>query len=94
MDSLTLHQVFIALTWLLLTLLLIILWLLARFFQRLSAKQTHYRWLLVPLVLFTAAAIQAIAAPEGTPAAYAAAFIGSLWLSAFCLHLYRKMTLR
>ncbi|MCS6871774.1 MAG: hypothetical protein NZ571_09985 [Anaerolineae bacterium] len=94
MDSLALHQLLIGLTWLLLTLLLVILWLLARFFERLSVKRTHYRHLIVPMALFTATAIQTIAAPEGTSVAYGTAFLGGLWLSAFCLSLYRKMMQR
>jgi hypothetical protein len=92
-DSLALHQLLIALTWLLLTLLMFVLWLLARFFERLSAKRTHYRWLLVPSALFTVAAVTAIVTPESA-LAYGTAFLGGLWLGAFCLSLYRKMTLR
>jgi hypothetical protein len=92
-DSLALHQLLIALTWLLLTLLMLVLWLLARFFERLSAKRTHYRWLLVPSGLFTVAAVIAIIMPESA-LGYATAFLGGLWLGAFCLSLYRKMTLR
>lgn len=94
MDSLTLHRVLVALTWLLLTLLMLLLWLLARFFERLSAKRTYYRSLLVPIALFTATVVQVIVTPEGTPIAYGMAFVGGLWLSAFCLSLYRKMTRR
>ncbi|PJF32085.1 MAG: hypothetical protein CUN51_00200 [Candidatus Thermofonsia Clade 1 bacterium] len=94
MDSLTLHRVLVALTWLLLTLLILFLWLLARFFERLSAKRTYYRSLLVPIALFTVTVIQVIVTPEGTPIAYGTAFAGGLWLSAFCLSLYRKMTRR
>lgn len=94
MDSFTLHQVLVALTWLLLMLLMSLLWLLARFFQRLSARRTYYHCLLVPMALFTAAAFQAVAAPEESLVAYGTAFVGGLWLSAFCLSLYHKMTLR
>ncbi len=94
MDSFTLHQVLVALTWLLLMLLMSLLWLLARFFERLSARRTYYRWLLVPMALFTAAAFQGVVAPGESPITYSTAFVGGLWLSAFCLSLYRKMTVR
>lgn len=93
MDSLALQQLLIALTWLLLTLLMLILWLLARFFERLSAKRTHYRGLLVPIALFTIAAADAIGT-TGSALGYGAAFLGGVWLGVFCLSLYRKMTLR
>ena len=56
--SLALHQFLMLYMWFPLTTLLIFLFLIARFYQRFSGKQTYFMLFLVPVVLFGAGAVR------------------------------------
>jgi hypothetical protein len=50
--SLSLNQFFMLFMWFPLTALLLLLMLIARFFERFSGQTTYYKWIIVPVVLF------------------------------------------
>lgn len=50
--SLSLNQFFMLFMWFPLTALLLLLMLIARFFERFSGHSTYYKWLIGPVVLF------------------------------------------
>lgn len=53
-----LHQALILYTWFPLTVLLFFLLLIARFYQKFSGKRTYFRFFMLPMVLFGAAAVR------------------------------------
>ncbi len=53
-----LNRALIIYTWGSVGVLLVLLYQIARFYQTTSGERSHYRWFLVPLVFFAAAAIR------------------------------------
>lgn len=58
MVSLSLNQILILYTWFPLAVLLIFLLLIGRFYQKFSGQSTQFRWFVMPLLLFGAAAVR------------------------------------
>lgn len=54
----SLHQVLALYTWFPLAGLIIFLLLIARFYQKFSGEPTHYRWFVLPVMLFGAAVVR------------------------------------
>ena len=54
----SLHQILALYTWFPLAGLIIFLLLIARFYQKFSGERTHYRWFVLPVILFGAAVVR------------------------------------
>jgi len=94
MDVARLNQVLAIFAWFPLAVLLAIVLLIARFYQRLTGENTRYPLYAAPILLFgLAAADYAIAGRSGgTPLGDGLMFAGGAILLALCLSLYRQMT--
>ncbi len=54
----SLHQVLTLYTWFPFAGLIIFLLLIARFYQKFSGERTHYRWFVLPVMLFGVAVVR------------------------------------
>lgn len=96
MDALSAHHALVIFGWGLLTILVVILLLIARFFQRLSRRRTHFWVFVLPIAAFGVASVRyaSINSISGDVFADSLLLAGSLLLIGLCLHLYRLMTAR
>lgn len=94
--SLSLHQFLVLFTWFPLAVLLTFLILIARFFEKFSDERTFFRWFLVPLVLFGAAAVRDASTPRigDDPIVDVLSGISGLMLGWLSLRLYWLMALK
>lgn len=93
MDPQLVSRFLILYNWFLTAALLIFLMLIARMFERFSGFRTYFRWFLLPVIFFGAAAvryssIKQIAADLSADALMAAGGIALLWL---CVRLFQRM---
>jgi hypothetical protein len=58
MTALALGQLLSLYTWFVLTALILIVMLIARFYQQFSGINTHYRWFALPIALFAASVLR------------------------------------
>jgi hypothetical protein len=56
--SLSLNQILVLYTWFPLAALLFFLMLIGRFYERFSGQRTRFRWFVLPILLFGAAAVR------------------------------------
>ena len=58
MTALALGQLISLYTWFILTALILIVMLIARFYQQFSGINTRYRWFMLPIILFAASVLR------------------------------------
>jgi hypothetical protein len=92
--TITLNQVLTIYIWFVLTILLVVLMLIARFYQRMAHEQTYFAAFVGPIVLFALASARnaSINQFSGDPLADGLWFIGGIILIGLCIHLYHLMT--
>jgi hypothetical protein len=92
--TITLSQVLTIYIWFALTIVLGILLLIARFYQRMAHEQTYYPAFVAPIVLFALASARNASINQigGDPLADGLWFVGGVTLIGLCIHLYHLMT--
>lgn len=95
MTTITLGQLLMLYIWFALAGIILILMLIARFYQRTFDEATHFRLFLLPILGFGAAAIRyaSIDRIAGDLVGDVIAALAGLMLIALSLRLYRQMTL-
>ena len=88
------NQVLFIYIWFLLAIVLSILLLIARFYQRMAHEQTFYPAFALPIVLFGLASARSASINQvgGDPFADGLWFIGGVALTGLCVYLYHLMT--
>jgi hypothetical protein len=91
--SLSTNQFLMLYTWFLVTALLILTLLIARFYQRFSGTRGFYAWFLVPVLLFGVAAIRytSVGSMSGDALADVLSALGGTVLMMLCFMMYRLM---
>lgn len=94
MNTLVVSQLFLLLTAFALAALLWLMLLIARFYARFSSQATGHRWFIVPIILYSLAAIRysSIDRSAGDPIADALLAIGGIMLAILSLRLHHQMT--
>jgi hypothetical protein len=87
-------QLLLLYTWFVLAAVLFFLLLIARFYQKFSGENTHFRWFILPIVLYGGAAMRYASIDHIGGDIPGDALLGSagLVLAFLCIHLYRQMT--
>jgi hypothetical protein len=93
-DNLSLHQFFMIYAWLGLGLLLFLMALIARFYERLSGQRTYYQLFIVPVLAFAGASIRLSSQDRVTGDVWGDGLllVGGVSLALLCWHVYRLMT--
>ncbi len=93
MGVLSISQFLVLFTWFPLALLMFFLMLIARFYQRFSARRTYYWLYLVPIVCYGAAAVRYASIDQVTGDLIGDTFggIAAMTLAVLSLLLYRRM---
>ncbi|MHB8624917.1 MAG: hypothetical protein ACYDBJ_03630 [Aggregatilineales bacterium] len=93
--TITLDQALTIYIWFLLAIVLGILLLIARFYQRIAHEQTYYPAFVVPIVLFGLASARDASINQigGDPLADGLWFVGGVALIGLCMYLYHLMTM-
>jgi len=83
-----------AFVWLLLTAIIFILALIARFFETMANQRTYYQLFAIPVLFFGGAALRLIDEQQLTGDGWAdlLLFAGGVTLAALSFHVYRLMT--
>ncbi len=91
--SLTAGQILALYTWFPLAALLIIMLLIARFYERFSGVRTYFQGFLIPLVLSGVGMVRYASLNDivGDPLADLALVGAGLTLMILCIHIYRRM---
>lgn len=94
--SLSLYQSLMLYLWFPLAVVLVLLLLIARFYERFSGTRTYFRWFLIPLILFGVGAVRyaSLEAITGDVWADLALGVGGMVLSVLCVRLYWLMMIR
>ncbi|MBN2305305.1 MAG: hypothetical protein JXQ72_12540 [Anaerolineae bacterium] len=94
MDKLSLHQLLNIYVWFGLGIILFLLALIARFYERLSTQRTYYQWFVVPLLALAIATVRfsQLDRVTGDPLGDLCLFVAGITLAALCYHVYRLMT--
>jgi len=92
--SVTLNQFLTLYTWFVATILLFFLILIARYYQRFAGERTYFRWFIVPIVLFTGAAVRyaSIDRIAGDSVGDILIAVSGLFVGVGAVYLYRVMT--
>lgn len=93
MVSLTFNQFLALYVWFPLTVLLFIMLLIARFYQKFSGERTYFRFFVIPMILFGIASVRyaGVETINSDPMADLALISGGLTLSALSILLYWRM---
>jgi hypothetical protein len=93
-DSVSAHQLLIVYSWFVLSALVFLMALIARFYERLSGQRTYYGLFTVPVIAFAGASLRLTALDQLAGDAWASILllIGGSSLAALCVHVYRHMT--
>ncbi len=93
MDVIALNRFLTLYTWFPLAALLFFLLLIARFYQKFSNEHTHFRFFLLPMILFGASTVRygSIPALAGDALGDLLAAAGGVTLLLLCVNLYRCM---
>ncbi len=88
-----LHQFFTLYTWFGMALLILLIALVARFYERFSQISTHYRWYAIPVALMGAFAVRDASMPllQGDVISEALLAIGGVLFLVMVVHLSRHM---
>lgn len=94
MGAVSLGQFLTLFGWFSITVVLVFLLLIARFYQRFAGEKTFYEFFLIPIVLFGAAAVRysSIDQMAGDAVADLLLAAGGLVLIVLCVFLYWMMT--
>ncbi len=94
MTAISFNQALTIYIWFVLTILLLLLLLIARFYQNVSHEQTYYFLFGVPIILFGIASARDafIDQVSGDLLGDAMWFAGGVILIGLCIHLYNLMT--
>lgn len=94
MTPAALSQLLLLYGWFVASALLLFVLAIARFYQRFSGERTHYRWLVMVIVLFGVATVRyaSIDQHAGDLFAAGAAAAGGLILIGLLVRLYHQMT--
>lgn len=92
--TISVSQVLMVYIWFVLTIVLVIMLLIARFYQRMSHEQTYYMAYVGPIVLFALASARSASLDQvsGDPLADGLWCVGGVILIGLCIHLYHLMT--
>ncbi len=94
MTAITAHQTLTILSWFAVAILLVILLLIARFYESVSGEHTHF-WLFgAPIVLWGMASARYafLGRVGGDPLGDVLWLVGGLLLAGLCIYLYNLMT--
>ncbi len=93
MGSITVHGMVTLYTWLGVSALLVVLALIARFYERLSGERTHYLLFALAIALLAGASFRQTVRDQLTGDALAdlLAAAGGAITGALCIHIYRLM---
>jgi len=93
MGSITIHQIVTLYVWLGVSALLVLLALIARFYEHLSGERTHYLLFALAIALLAGASIRQTVRDQLTGDALAdlLAAAGGAIMGALCIHIYRLM---
>lgn len=96
MTSLSLNQLLVIYTWFPMTVLVLFMFLIGRFYQKFSNEQTHFRFFLLPLALFGLAAVRYASLDDFITDPFADIFIaiGGFVLAFLSFRLYWLMTIK
>ncbi len=94
MTAITFHQALSILTWFLITVLLVFLLLIARFYQKMTGERTYFWSFGAPIVLFGVAAARDAFNDRvgGDGVSNVMWFAGGVMLAGMCIYLYNLMT--
>lgn len=94
MNAVNVSQVALLIFWFSLAMLVYVLSLIARFYERNSGKTTHFRWYALPVVLLGLATIRYVSLNQWGDDIIADTlmFIGGVMLLGLCVQLYHSMT--
>jgi hypothetical protein len=94
MGGVSAHQFLTIYIWFSLVVLVSLMALIARFYERLSGERTYYQFFVVPMIAFAGATLRLTSLDQvaGDIWADMGLLAGGLSLGALCLHVYRRMT--
>jgi hypothetical protein len=94
MSDISLHQILTIYIWFGLSVLIFLLALIARFYERLSGQRTYYQWFAFPVLTFAGATVRLVSLDQvaGDPWGDGCLLVGGISLAALCMHVYRLMT--
>jgi len=94
MTAITGHQVLTILSWFAITIILVLLLLIARFYQNVSGEPTHFWVFSLPIILFglAAARYSFVDQLNGDVLGDLLWLLGGLLLAGMCIYLYNVMT--
>jgi hypothetical protein len=90
----TVNQLLTIYNWFPIAILLTLLLMIGRFYQKLTGENTHYRWFVLPILLFGAAAVHFARLNQvlGNPLGDLLLFVGGVVFIWLCVLLYHRMT--
>lgn len=93
MVSLSIQQFLMLYLWFPLVLLLLFLFLIARFYEKFSGSSTYFRWLLLPIILFGVAVVRYASLDQIAGDLFADLLFGiaGLLVLLFCARLFQLM---
>src|SRR5260221_13053955 len=93
MSAITGHQVLTILSWFAITIILVLLLLIARFYQNVSGERTHFWVFSLPIILFglAAARYSFVDQLNGDVLGDLLWLLGGLLLAGICIFLYNGM---
>jgi|SRR5450432_948710 hypothetical protein len=94
MTAISAHQVLTIFSWFAVTILLVLLLLIARFYQNVSGERTHFWVFSLPVVVFglAAARYSFVDQLNGDALGDVLWLLGGLLLAGMCIYLYNVMT--
>lgn len=94
MTAISAHQALTIFSWFAITILLILLLLIARFYQNVSGERTHFWVFSLPVVVFglAAARYSFVDQLNGDALGDVLWLLGGLLLAGMCIYLYNVMT--
>lgn len=96
MDTVAINQFLVLFTWFALIALVILMLLIARFYQNFSGKKTYFQGFLVPLILLGIASVRYTSLDQLARDDFADLLlgVGGMMLSILCVRLYWVMVIR
>ncbi len=94
MNDISLHQILTIYVWFGMSVLVFLLALIARFYERLSGQRTYYQFFSVPVIALAGATIRLVSIDQLTGDSWGDGLliVGGVSLAALCVHVYRRMT--
>jgi hypothetical protein len=94
MNDISLHQILTIYVWFGMSVLVFLLALIARFYERLSGQRTYYQLFSVPVIALAGATIRLVSVDQLTGDGWGDGLLllSGVSLAALCVHVYRRMT--